>query len=88
MLWSKHFYHYVVKDWPVGDPGDPPAPQERQKGRNREWTHLYNADVVSMPDKWEYPWYMDGDVHALTQEAFLQVTMRNSSSKYRRGCSR
>ena len=62
MLWSKQFYHYVVKDWLHGDPGNPPPPQERKKGRNREWTHLYNADVISMPDKWEYPWYAAWDL--------------------------
>jgi hypothetical protein len=62
MLWSKQFYHYVIKDWLKGDPGNPPPPQERQKGRNHEWTHLYNADVISMPDKWEYPWYAAWDL--------------------------
>ncbi len=62
MLWSKQFYHYVIKDWLQGDPGNPPPPKERQKGRNHEWTHLYNADVISMPDKWEYPWYAAWDL--------------------------
>ena len=62
MLWSKQFYHYVVKDWLDGDPGNPPPPESRRKGRNREWTHLYNADVISMPDKWEYPWYAAWDL--------------------------
>jgi hypothetical protein len=62
MLWSKQFYHYVVKDWLDGDPGNPPPPEVRRKGRNREWTHLYNADVISMPDKWEYPWYAAWDL--------------------------
>jgi hypothetical protein len=62
MLWSKQFYHYVVKDWLDGDPGNPPPPQERQNGRNHEWIHLYNADVISMPDKWEYPWYAAWDL--------------------------
>src|SRR6266446_9369108 len=62
MLWSKQFYHYVIKDWLQGDPGNPPPPQERKKGRNHEWTHLYNADVISMPDKWEYPWYAAWDL--------------------------
>jgi Glycosyl hydrolase family 63 C-terminal domain len=61
MLWSKQFYHYVVKEWLQGDPGNPP-PEERRKGRNHEWTHLYNADVISMPDKWEYPWYAAWDL--------------------------
>ncbi len=62
MLWSKQFYHYVIKDWLHGDPGHPPPPPERRKGRNHEWTHLYNADVISMPDKWEYPWYAAWDL--------------------------
>jgi hypothetical protein len=62
MLWSKQFYHYVVGDWLKGDPGAPPPPSERLHGRNREWSHLYNADVISMPDKWEYPWYAAWDL--------------------------
>ena len=62
MLWSKQFYHYVVKDWLQGDPGTPSPPQERQSGRNHQWTHVYNADVISMPDKWEYPWYAAWDL--------------------------
>src|ERR1700674_5172399 len=62
MLWSKQFYHYVVKDWLHGDRDNPSPPQERQKGRNHQWTHLYNADVISMPDKWEYPWYAAWDL--------------------------
>ena len=62
LLWSKQFYHYVVEDWLKGDPGQPPPPGERKHGRNREWTHLYNADVISMPDKWEYPWYAAWDL--------------------------
>lgn len=62
MLWSKQFYHYVVKDWLEGDPAQPKPPAERKKGRNSGWTHLYNADVISMPDKWEYPWYAAWDL--------------------------
>jgi len=62
LLWSKQFYHYVVKDWLEGDPALPPPPAERKGGRNREWSHLYNADVISMPDKWEYPWYAAWDL--------------------------
>jgi len=62
MLWSKQFYHYVVKDWVEGDAGCPPPPAERRAGRNHEWNHLYNADVISMPDKWEYPWYAAWDL--------------------------
>ncbi len=62
LLWSKQFYHYVVEQWIDGDPGAPKPPVERSKGRNHEWKHLYNADVISMPDKWEYPWYAAWDL--------------------------
>jgi hypothetical protein len=62
MLWSKQYYHYVVEDWLKGDPGLPPPPAERLNGRNSGWPHLYNSDVVSMPDKWEYPWYAAWDL--------------------------
>jgi hypothetical protein len=62
MLWSKQFYHYVIEEWLDGDPDTPTPPAERRKGRNREWKHLYNADVISMPDKWEYPWYAAWDL--------------------------
>jgi hypothetical protein len=62
LLWSKQFYHYVVRDWLTGDPGLPPPPAERHRGRNADWTQLYNADVISMPDKWEYPWYAAWDL--------------------------
>jgi Glycosyl hydrolase family 63 C-terminal domain len=62
MLWSKQFYHYELKRWLEGDPGNPQPPAERRNGRNKEWPHLYNADVISMPDKWEYPWYAAWDL--------------------------
>jgi Mannosylglycerate hydrolase MGH1-like glycoside hydrolase domain/Glycosyl hydrolase family 63 C-terminal domain len=62
MLWSKQFYHYVVKEWLEGDPGLPPPPPQRLNGRNHDWMQLYNADVISMPDKWEYPWYAAWDL--------------------------
>jgi len=62
LLWSKQFYHYVIKEWLEGDPACPPPPVERLKGRNHDWHHLYNADVISMPDKWEYPWYAAWDL--------------------------
>ncbi len=68
MLWSKQFYHYDVRTWLEGDPPQPPPPPERLQGRNHEWIHLFNADVISMPDKWEYPWYAAWDLafHCLT----------------------
>jgi hypothetical protein len=62
LLWSKQFYHYIVKDWLEGDPGQPKPPEGRSRGRNRRWTHLYNRDVLSMPDKWEYPWFAAWDL--------------------------
>ena len=61
LLWSKQFYHYDVRTWLEGDPNFPPPPPRRAKGRNSKWKHLYNADVLSMPDKWEYPWYASWD---------------------------
>jgi hypothetical protein len=62
MLWSKQFYHYEVDAWLLGDPAGPAPPAARFKGRNKDWTHLYNDDVLSMPDKWEYPWYAAWDL--------------------------
>jgi len=62
MMWSKQFYHYVVRDWLSGDPGQPAPPEGHRYGRNGQWPHLYNADVISMPDKWEYPWYAAWDL--------------------------
>jgi hypothetical protein len=62
MLWSKQYYHYEVNSWLDGDPAFPAPPAERRRGRNHEWRHLYNADVISMPDKWEYPWYAAWDL--------------------------
>jgi hypothetical protein len=67
MLWNKQFYHLDVKRWLAGDPGQPPPPPDRLRGRNHRWTHLYNEDVISIPDKWEYPWYAAWDLafHAI-----------------------
>jgi hypothetical protein len=62
MLWSKQFYHYDVRTWLEGDPAGPTPPKERWNGRNKDWTHLYNDDIISMPDKWEYPWYAAWDL--------------------------
>ena len=68
MLWSKQFYHYDVARWLDGDPAGPPPPAERRSGRNAGWRHLSNRDVISMPDKWEYPWYAAWDLafHCVT----------------------
>jgi hypothetical protein len=62
MLWSKQFYRLEMPEWLNGDPGQPPPPPGRRQGRNRDWEHLYNADIISMPDKWEYPWYAAWDL--------------------------
>ena len=62
LLWTKQFYYYVVNSWIHGDPNGPPPPPGRNVGRNSDWTHLFNRDVISMPDKWEYPWYAAWDV--------------------------
>jgi hypothetical protein len=60
MIWSKQFYNYDVRTWLLGDDAQPPPPAER--GRNADWDHLVNDDVISMPDKWEYPWYAAWDL--------------------------
>ncbi|MGH9594940.1 MAG: MGH1-like glycoside hydrolase domain-containing protein, partial [Bryobacteraceae bacterium] len=62
LLWSKQYYHYDVKTWLEGDPAMPPPPPERKSGRNHGWRHLYNEDVLNMPDNWEYPWYAAWDL--------------------------
>ncbi len=62
MIWSKQFFYYDVPEWIKGDPGQPTPPAERKWGRNREWLHLNNANIISMPDKWEYPWYAAWDL--------------------------
>ncbi len=67
LLWSKQFYHYGVADWLAGDPAQPPL--ERHDPRNPDWPQLYNRDIISMPDKWEYPWYATWDL------AFHMISM-------------
>ena len=62
MLWSKQFYNYSVQRWLEGDPAGPAPPPQRRSGRNSDWQHLDNRDVISMPDKWEYPWYAAWDL--------------------------
>jgi len=62
LLWSKQFYYYDMGSWLKGDPAEPPPPTERLGGRNSQWSHLYNDDIISMPDKWEYPWYAAWDL--------------------------
>lgn len=62
MIWSKQFFYYDVPQWLNGDPDGHPPPASRRHGRNRDWEHLNNADILSMPDKWEYPWYAAWDL--------------------------
>jgi Glycosyl hydrolase family 63 C-terminal domain len=62
LLWSKQFYNYVIREWLAGDPAQPAPPPVRNFGRNREWAHLFNRDIISMPDKWEYPWFAAWDL--------------------------
>jgi len=82
LLWSKQFYHLVIKDWLDGDPIAPPPPPQRLRGRNSAWRHLYNEDIISMPDKWEYPWYAAWDLAfhtiplALIDPAFAKAQLR------------
>jgi hypothetical protein len=62
LVWSKQFYHYAVKEWLEGDAGQPPPPGSRHHGRNHDFSHVYCRDVISMPDKWEYPWFAAWDL--------------------------
>ncbi len=68
MVWSQQLYHYDVSRWLDGDPAQPAPPESRKSGRNTEWRHLSNRDVIAMPDKWEYPWYAAWDLafHCVT----------------------
>jgi hypothetical protein len=68
MLWSKQYYRFDVRRWLMGDPTEPAPPAARKWGRNSDWQHLNNADIISMPDKWEYPWYAAWDLafHCVT----------------------
>ena len=62
LIWSKQFYQFDIPLWLNGDPGQTTPPEARKQGRNIEWRNLTNADVLSMPDKWEYPWYASWDL--------------------------
>jgi len=79
LLWSKQYYHYAVNEWADGDPGQPPPPEARRQGRNAEWRHLYNADIISMPDKWEYPWYAAWDL------AFHTIALARVDAEFAKG---
>ena len=62
LIWSQQYYHFDVATWLDGDPGQPKPPESRKRGRNRDWRHLANRDILVMPDKWEYPWYASWDL--------------------------
>jgi len=62
LLWNKQYYNYEIGSWLKGDPGYPSPPAKRLEGRNHDWPYLFNRDVISMPDKWEYPWYASWDL--------------------------
>ncbi len=62
MIWSKQYFHYDVYRWLIGDSNQPPPPEERREGRNVDWQHLYASEIISMPDKWEYPWFAAWDL--------------------------
>ncbi len=72
LLWNKQFYSFNIREWLIGDPSQPAPPRERKWGRNHDWRHLNNNDIISMPDKWEYPWYAAWDLcfHAV---AFMTI---------------
>jgi len=72
LLWSKQFYNYGVLEWLEGDPAYPKPPESRWTGRNQDWLHLYNRDVISMPDNWEFPWYASWDL-AFHMVAFAEL---------------
>jgi hypothetical protein len=80
LLWSKQFYHYEVARWLKGDPGLPPPAKQRQEwGRNWDWPHIFNRDVISMPDNWEYPWYAAWDL------AFHTVELARTDAAFAKG---
>lgn len=74
ILWSKQFFYYDVTEWLDGDPAEPSPPKARRVGRNSEWVHANMEDVVSMPDKWEFPWFAAWDwAFHLTTLAYLDL---------------
>mgnify|MGYP006270398951 CR=1 FL=1 len=79
LLWTKQFYHYIVQDWLDGDPEQPTPPPGRQHGRNHDWDHLYCREVLSMPDKWEYPWF------AVWDTAFHMIPFARIDPEFAKG---
>ena len=86
LLWSKQFYHYVVQEWLDGDPAFPPPPPQRKTGRNSSWKHIYYDDVLSIPDKWEYPWYAAWDLafHMIPQALIDPDSAKRQLSRFLR----
>src|ERR1019366_427259 len=82
MLWSKQFYYYDINQWIVGDPATPAPPPQRINGRNIKWGHLNTKDIISMPDKWEYPWFASWDLafHCLPLATVDMVFAKNQLS--------
>ena len=78
LLWTKQFYHIAISEWLDGDSNMPPPAEQRKLGRNRDWRHLFNRDIVSMPDKWEYPWYAAWD------SAFHMIPFADIDSQFAR----
>jgi hypothetical protein len=78
LLWTKQFYHYVIEDWLDGDANTPPPAEQRKFGRNSDWRHLFNRDIISMPDKWEYPWY------AVWDSAFHMIPIADIDPEFAR----
>jgi Mannosylglycerate hydrolase MGH1-like glycoside hydrolase domain/Glycosyl hydrolase family 63 C-terminal domain len=76
MLWTKQFYYIDIPEWLDGDPLQPPPPEPRKRGRNADWRHLNNAEIISVPDKWEYPWYAAWDL------AFHAVVLADVDPQY------
>src|SRR5438046_9569039 len=95
MLWSKQFYHYDVDRW-LSEHGADPFSQRRQAPRNGHWHHMHNAHILSMPDKWEYPWYAAWDLAfhvlalSLVDENFgkqqLDLMLRSEERRVGKGC--
>jgi hypothetical protein len=79
LLWSRQYFGYVVSEWAQGDPAQPPPPDGHAKSRNEDWWHLHANDIISMPDKWEYPWFAAWDL------AFHMIPMARVDPAFAKG---